>query len=312
MKIDNDHLSTKLGVNLSQPNSAFIILAGGKSSRFNSSSNGKIKDKLLSKRGSITLIEYLILQIKETNMPFYIITRGEDRKKNYLNKLREFREVNNNTIITETFKEPKGPLGGIITAIKSLKNVNTKIFLPADLPYITSTFLLNFKNFIKGSSSEIIGLVHSNGQIEHLLFATKGKNVNSYQEIIDQHNLTRVSSIMRLCSKKEFITLSKNDYKQLLMDSDFFTNEEVKNPTTILSDNFTSKVIVRNMGDPSNIYNQYLKTQNYSLLLEEAEIYLSNGLNSLALHALLNYSNNLKEKVVERQIEELKIFLNTK
>jgi len=291
---------------------AFIILAGGKSSRFNCQNDGKLKDKLLSKRGSITILEHVVTQMRLIKIPIYIITRDIERKNIYSDILKNSNYNQEVFIIKESLDKPMGPLGGITTAIQELKEIKTKIFLPADLPYISSLFLDKFRTFIEKSSAELIGLIHPNGQIEHLIFATKGNKIDSIIKTLNLHKITRVSSIMRLLANKQFVQLPKGNFKQVLNDLDHFKEEQPEYALTYNSEELKQFKLEKNNLDPCYLYEKYLKTQDYSLLLKEANFYFTNRLNSLALHALLNYNQFLKEKAVEQQIEEIKSMLKSK
>jgi molybdopterin-guanine dinucleotide biosynthesis protein A len=290
---------------------AFIILAGGKSSRFNNPQNsGKVKDKLLSKRGSITLLEHVITQLKSVKIPIFIITRDIERIKIYSDIVKNLKWNEEVFILRESLDNPIGPLGGITTAVQELKEIETKIFLPADLPYISSIFLEKFMIFIRESSAELIGLLHPNGQIEHLIFASKGKNIDSVIETLTQFEITRVSSIMRLTSNKQFAQLSKSKSKCVLTDLDHNNKDHPELSINCTSESFKPFELAKDDINPSNLYEKFLNTQDYSLLLKEANFYIDNGLNSLALHTLLNYVQFVDDENVKIQIEGILSRLN--
>ena len=100
-----------------------VVLAGGKSQRFGQDkSQVKLQDKLL--------IDYILSEIIDEFNETLIVA---NEKINYLSS--------NNISITKDFKSGLGPLGGVLTAMKWIKENNKKYkwisTFPTDTPFFT-------------------------------------------------------------------------------------------------------------------------------------------------------------------------------
>ena len=107
-----------------------VVLAGGKSKRFG-------KDKSQVKLGSKILIDYVLTEIKDLYKDILIVT----------NEPIKFLD-SNKISITSDIKKGLGPLGGVITAMKWVKDNNKNYkwisTFPTDTPFFKKQHLSKF------------------------------------------------------------------------------------------------------------------------------------------------------------------------
>ena len=118
-----------------------VVLAGGKSQRFGrDKSQVKLQDKLL--------IDYILSEIIDEFNETLIVA---NEKINFLSS--------NNISITKDFKSGLGPLGGVLTAMKWIKENDKKYkwisTFPSDTPFFTKKELKYFYNNIKDNKSKL-------------------------------------------------------------------------------------------------------------------------------------------------------------
>jgi len=118
-----------------------VVLAGGKSQRFGQDkSQVKLKDKLL--------IDYILSEIIDEFNETLIVA---NEKINFLSS--------NNISITKDFKSGLGPLGGVLTAMKWIKENNKKYkwisTFPSDTPFFKKKELKFFYENININSSKL-------------------------------------------------------------------------------------------------------------------------------------------------------------
>ena len=118
-----------------------VVLAGGKSQRFGQDkSQVKLQDKLL--------IDYILSEIIDEFNETLIVA---NEKINYLSS--------NNISITKDFKSGLGPLGGVLTAMKWIKENNKKYkwisTFPTDTPFFTKKELKYFYENININKSKL-------------------------------------------------------------------------------------------------------------------------------------------------------------
>jgi len=118
-----------------------VVLAGGKSQRFGQNkSQVKLHDKLL--------IDYVLNEIVNEFNETLIITND---KINFM--------VSKKISITKDFKSGLGPLGGVLTAMKWIKDNNRKYkwisTFPTDTPFFTKKELKYFYEKIKINESKL-------------------------------------------------------------------------------------------------------------------------------------------------------------
>jgi molybdenum cofactor guanylyltransferase len=116
-----------------------VVLAGGKSKRFG-------KDKNQVKLGNYTLLEHVLFKI--------------------INEFKEILVVSNNDLNLENFDkinlipdcvEDKGPLAGVLSAMKWVKNKNKQYkwiaTFPSDTPFFDQSIINKYQEKIKQSES---------------------------------------------------------------------------------------------------------------------------------------------------------------
>ena len=109
-----------------------VVLAGGKSKRFG-------EDKSQAKLGGKMLIDYILKEILDDFNEVLIVANSSIQ---YLNS--------DKIIKIEDFKKNLGPLGGIFSAMKWVKDNNKKYQWIASFPSDTPFFKIdNFNNFLK-------------------------------------------------------------------------------------------------------------------------------------------------------------------
>ena len=124
------------------------VLAGGKSQRFgDDKSQVKLADKLL--------IDYILSEIIEEFKEILIVA----------NKSIDFQKSNKISVI-EDFKKDLGPLGGVFTAMKWIKD-NNKDYqwvstFPTDSPFFKNKILKDFFNEIHPGESKLFFIKSNN------------------------------------------------------------------------------------------------------------------------------------------------------
>ena len=125
-----------------------VVLAGGKSQRFGEDkSQVKLADKLL--------IDYILSEINDEFKELLIIS----------NNLIKFQKSDKISLI-EDFKKNLGPLGGVFTAMKWIKD-NNKDYqwvstFPTDTPFFKTQILKDFFNKIKPEESKLFFIKSNN------------------------------------------------------------------------------------------------------------------------------------------------------
>ena len=124
-----------------------VVLAGGKSQRFG-------EDKCQVKLGDKLLIDYILSEIVDEFKEVLLISNNEI-KYNHSNKI---------TLVEDT-KKGLGPLGGILTAMKWIRQ-NNKSYkwistFPSDTPFFKKQILNNFIEEIKSYEGKLF-FINSN------------------------------------------------------------------------------------------------------------------------------------------------------
>ena len=124
-----------------------VVLAGGKSQRFG-------EDKCQVKLGDKLLIDYILSEILDEFKEVLLISNNKI-KYNYSNKIS----------LVEDTKKGLGPLGGILTAMKWIRQ-NNKSYkwistFPSDTPFFKKQILNNFLEKIKDNEGKLF-FINSN------------------------------------------------------------------------------------------------------------------------------------------------------
>ena len=124
------------------------VLAGGKSQRFG-------EDKSQVKFGDKLLIDYILSEVIEEFKEILVVS----------NSLIDFRKSEKITVI-EDIKKNLGPLGGVLTAMKWIKD-NNKDYkwistFPADTPFFKHSILQKFLQDIQPEESKLFFIKSNN------------------------------------------------------------------------------------------------------------------------------------------------------
>ena len=124
------------------------VLAGGKSQRFG-------EDKSQVKLGDKLLIDYILSELIEEFKEILVVS----------NSLIDFRKSEKITVI-EDIKKNLGPLGGVLTAMKWIKD-NNKDYkwistFPADTPFFKRSILQKFLQDIQPEESKLFFIKSNN------------------------------------------------------------------------------------------------------------------------------------------------------
>ena len=124
------------------------VLAGGKSQRFG-------EDKSQVKLGDKLLIDYILLEVIEEFKEILVVS----------NSLIDFRKSEKITVIKD-IKKNLGPLGGVLTAMKWIKD-NNKDYkwistFPADTPFFKRSILQKFLQDILLDESKLFFIKSNN------------------------------------------------------------------------------------------------------------------------------------------------------
>ena len=125
-----------------------VVLAGGKSQRFG-------EDKSQVKLGDKLLIDYILSEVIEEFKEILVVS----------NSLIDFRKSEKITVI-EDIKKNLGPLGGVLTAMKWIKD-NNKDYkwistFPADTPFFKRSILQKFLQDIQPEESKLFFIKSNN------------------------------------------------------------------------------------------------------------------------------------------------------
>ena len=131
-----------------------VVLAGGKSQRFG-------EDKCQVKLGDKLLIDYILSEIIDEFEEVLIVT----------NNLIDFEKSKKISLIND-FKKNLGPLGGVLTAMKWVKENNKNYqwisTFPADTPFFKAHILKKFLQTINFNDSKLFFIKSNN--IRHNIF----------------------------------------------------------------------------------------------------------------------------------------------
>ena len=118
-----------------------VVLAGGQSKRFG-------QDKSQVQLGSKILIDYILLEILDEFNEILIIANNDIK---FLNS----KKINK----IQDYKKNLGPLGGVLSAMKWIKENNKKYkwisTFPSDTPFFKNKYLHDFLNNINETESKL-------------------------------------------------------------------------------------------------------------------------------------------------------------
>ncbi|MDC3125443.1 molybdenum cofactor guanylyltransferase [Candidatus Pelagibacter sp.] len=130
------------------------VLAGGKSQRFG-------EDKSQVKLNGKLLIDYILSEIIDEFKEILIVSNNQIKFKNY-----------ENISLINDFKKDRGPLGGVLSAMKWAKEKNNKYewisTFPVDTPFFKKEILQKFLSEINSEESKLFFIKSNN--LRHNIF----------------------------------------------------------------------------------------------------------------------------------------------
>lgn len=139
------------------------------------------------------LISCVLDKIKPYFDEIFIVLRDEEQKKEYLKLLKD-EDVK---VITDIIKG-KGPLGGLLTGLKSIKSENALV-LPCDSPFITREFIENCLKIGNLEEYDAIIPVWEDGRLEPLHGIYNRRVVERIHRLLlkDERRMSTLAKIIR-------------------------------------------------------------------------------------------------------------------
>ena len=194
-----------------------VILAGGKSQRFG-------EDKCQVKLGDKLLIDYILSEIIDEFEEVLLISNNKI-KYNHSNKIS----------LVDDFKKGLGPLGGILTAMKWIKenkrNYKWISTFPSDTPFFKKQILDNFLNEIESYEGKLF-FINSNDTRHNIfglwsidLLERLEKDLNNGERKVEMWaNKVGVKSInMKFENKDPFFNI--NTKEDLIKAEEYLKND---------------------------------------------------------------------------------------
>jgi len=194
-----------------------VILAGGKSQRFG-------EDKCQVKLGDKLLIDYILSEIIDEFEEVLLISNNKI-KYNHSNKIS----------LVDDFKKGLGPLGGILTAMKWIKENNRNYkwisTFPSDTPFFKKQILDNFLNEIESYEGKLF-FINSNDTRHNIfglwsidLLERLEKDLNNGERKVEMWaNKVGVKSInMKFENKDPFFNI--NTKEDLIKAKEYLKND---------------------------------------------------------------------------------------
>ncbi|MFT5777218.1 MAG: molybdopterin-guanine dinucleotide biosynthesis protein A [Crocinitomicaceae bacterium] len=142
-----------------------IILAGGKSTRMGS-------DKGLVEFKGIPMIQHIIAEFKQLNLPIIIVANNEAYSKFGVR------------LVTDLIKD-KGPVGGIYTAL-TVSDTDVNVIVSCDVPFVKKELIVTLLNESKESEVTISSF---EGREHPLIGVYKKSIVDVFKSNLDSNQL---------------------------------------------------------------------------------------------------------------------------
>jgi molybdopterin-guanine dinucleotide biosynthesis protein A len=172
---------------------AAIILAGGKSERFQSQQQ-PWQDKILASLLGKPLLVHTVENVREVVDEIAICVNEEQRKLHYDKILKEYGINNVSLIVDQKFDHLGGPLVAILTGLKSI-DADFCITLPADMPFIQPK-IINYM-FDQAKNTRVVVPMWPNGRLETLLMALETTSALEIAETLCQLGRPRSDDLIR-------------------------------------------------------------------------------------------------------------------
>lgn len=271
-------------------NLAAVILAGGKSTRFN-------EDKLTYIYNNKPIISYPIKESKKITESIFIITNEFEYEKikglNYVKFIFDDESLN-----------CKGSARGIATAVGKIES-EYYLIMPGDIPWINSIALNNLIEYSMRSKLLVSPIIYS-GIVSPLFMALPRNYANKIIDICNNYSViaSRPSNFIR---GNESLLIGSY---HLTNDPKVFYDVDTKHDLNITTKGLPRKIIhlksynnfiegIKNFKDKNNI-------QAFENFIEESKMYRKNKLYSLELSTLIDAFIINKSEAIQKRINWLR------
>jgi len=183
---------------------AAVILAGGRSERFQRTGEPWL-DKALTAINGRTTLESIVVQLRDSVDEIAISVGDEQRRRSYMQVLPPniFDDVR--IFVDEVVSG--GPLGGIATSVKHL-DAKQVLVIPCDTPFLKPVVVGALFQRIGGNDAAIP--MWSNGILEPLMAVYKGSRVRICSQMLFSSGRRRPSDLIRGSSRVTFVSIEKD------------------------------------------------------------------------------------------------------
>ena len=155
-----------------------VVLAGGQSKRFG-------EDKNQAKLGNLTLLEHVLAKVTKKFEKILIIS----------NQNLNLKMLNSITIIPDCIQGNLGPLVGVLTAMKWIKNNNKQYqwiaTFPSDTPFFDTSIIEKYKSRINLNES-LLYFVRSNQKRHNIFGLWSVKLIDTLENDLINNNFRKV------------------------------------------------------------------------------------------------------------------------
>lgn len=183
---------------------AAVILAGGRSERFQRREEPWVDKALIVVHG-ITILESMIVQLRNCVDEIIISVSSEESKRSYIQALPP-RTVRGVRILVDDVVSG-GPLAGIATSVKHI-DAKQFLFLPCDIPFLKPAVVKTLFERIGASDASVP--VWPGGVLEPLMAAYRGTRVRTCCPLLLSAGRKRPSDLTRASSHLTFVSITKD------------------------------------------------------------------------------------------------------
>jgi len=184
--------------------SAAIILAGGRSERFQRGGEPRV-DKALTVVNGITILERMVVQLRNCVDEIVISVGSEESKRSYIQALPPGIVGGVRILVDDV--TPGGPLAGIATSVKHIE-AKQLLVLSCDIPFLNPAVIGALFDRIRASDAAIP--IWSSGVLEPLMAVYKRSRVRSSCPMLSSAGRRRPSDLIRASSQITFVSI-END-----------------------------------------------------------------------------------------------------
>jgi molybdopterin-guanine dinucleotide biosynthesis protein A len=262
---------------------AGIVLAGGLSKRYKG-------DKLLASIEGKSMLSRVLDSLTKISKEPYLSVSSSSRAKILLQSVGERPKV---IVDNRNLFPCEGPVCGILSSLSEISSKGA-LFVPADIPWVSSEELSEFVTRCEKSECDVGTVFWSNGAVEILIQYHKVMAVFEFCRKIAslRKKLMRPSDVLRGSQSTAYVyagNITRNPFSL----SNVNTREELSNPKprNIISEEEVADQVV-----PKDARNTFFKaielqaersfSEAAKLFKQEAEIYEGRRLDHVAFHCL--------------------------